>query len=107
MFLWHFPHGRPHWELPSGLVFGSPDFPQIRTNCESVTPFADSLSLFSLVVLDPHTLGKFLSRMVRLSGIEESRHIIVATDADERAKLVQRQFLNTLVRKNRLPDSKR
>lgn len=32
MFLWHYPHGRPHWALPSKFwSFGSPDFPQIRS----------------------------------------------------------------------------
>ncbi|GEM_PF-3888912 len=30
MFLWHFPHARAHWALPSRLVLGSPDFPQGR-----------------------------------------------------------------------------
>jgi len=49
MFLWHFPHGHPHWALPSSLAFGSPDFPQFDVKRHQELQLPRQLSFYLLV----------------------------------------------------------
>ena len=51
MFLWHFPHARAHWALPSRLVLGSPDFPQGRSSTTLQLPRLLSPQLYCIIYL--------------------------------------------------------
>jgi len=43
MFLWHYPHGRPHWALPSKFgLSGARTFLKFADQSESATTCADS-----------------------------------------------------------------
>ncbi len=69
MFLWHYPHGHPHWALPSksGLS-GARTFLRFATKGKSATAFAYSLPLSSLI-----SAAGYLGWRARVSAFVKSK----------------------------------